>query len=110
EQAAGGQHLARELDLAAAERSPCPQPARPGAPESEELPDAVQLEAAGLHGVTREVTREVPVIRRHGTLGDGHPALSAVALEVDDPIEHQHGRERAAGGASCPGVRDDAPP
>src|SRR5262249_60886184 len=90
-----------------AERPAGPQAARPGAPESEELPDAVELEAAWLDGITREMTREVPVVGRHPALGDGDSAPSAVALELEDPVEHQHGRRRKPGGERRRRVREE---
>src|SRR5512137_217088 len=53
-------NLAVEKHFAAAQGPARPLPASPGAVKPEQLPDRVDREAPGLHGVTRHVALEVP--------------------------------------------------
>src|SRR5262249_57125381 len=62
--------LPGELDLAATERSAGTKRAAPRAIESEQLPDPVDAEAAGLHGIAAEVAGEIPIVRAHLALCD----------------------------------------
>ena len=72
-------------------------PGAPGPPhrrvEPDELPDRVHAEAAGLHGIGAEVALEEPGVDEHVELGHDPPLRPAVG-DLDDAIDHEHGRRR----------------
>ena len=86
-----GPDLPEELDLAAAQCAPGSRSAGPRAIEAEQLPDAVDAQAARLDRVAGEVALEEPIVETHIALGDRRAAV-AVARDLGDAIEHQHRR------------------
>src|SRR5450759_3579690 len=101
------QHLAAELDLAAAERASVPLTSHPAQMKTDQLPHCIQPQASRHHRVALEMADEKPEFRAQVELGD-YLALaegSALVADVDDAIEHQHGREgqlRIAGAEHLP--------
>src|SRR5690606_39235029 len=91
-----GQHLSRELEAAQAEGAARAGGSAPAEEESEQLPEVVEPEAAGHHGIFLEVTLEEPEVgadvelRLDEVLDD----CSASGLDVRDAIEHEYRRQR----------------
>src|SRR3989304_8238425 len=86
------QHLAAELDLAAAERASAPLAAHPAQMETDQLPHCIQPQAARHHRVALEMTGEKPEIRAQVELG-GDLALAegtALIADIDDAVEPPH--------------------
>src|SRR5262245_6000126 len=85
--------LPGELDLAAAERSAGTKRTAPRAIESEQLPDPVDAEAAGLHGIAAEVAGEIPIVGAHVALRD-QAATRPSGGDLDDAVDHEQRRQR----------------
>src|SRR5262249_60076649 len=66
-----------------------------GEVEADELPGTVDAEASGLDRIAAEVALEVPGVDADVELADD-PAAVAVALDLDDAIDHEHRRRRDA--------------
>src|ERR1035437_2347453 len=101
------QHLAAELDLAAAERASVPLTSHPAQIKTDQLPHCIQPQASRHHRVALEMTGEKPEFRAQVELGDDLALAegSALVADVDDAIEHQHGRQgqlRIAGAEHLP--------
>src|SRR5262249_14804454 len=89
-----GRHLAPEGDVADAQGAAAARRAGPAQPETDQLPHGVQAQAAGRHGVVREVAFEEPEIGIDIQFRNDLAALAGAAVHVDpdDAVEHQHGR------------------
>jgi hypothetical protein len=86
-------NLARELDLTATQRPAGPEASIPRAKEAQQLPDAVDPQTTGLYGVAAKVTLEEPVVDRHVAFRND-TAPGALGSNLENPIDHQHGRSR----------------
>ena len=73
--------------------------AQPAEIEADKLPHGVEAETARHHRVRFEVTAVEPDIGMHIQLGDDlATAMAAAAVgDLDDAVEHQHGRQRQPG-------------
>src|SRR5690606_34876837 len=99
----GRQHLAEELDLAAAQGAAAARGAQPGQVEADQLPHGVKAQAAGHHRIADEMALEEPEVRADVELGadEALAVLAAVLVDLDDAVEHQHrvgGQAGVAGG------------
>src|SRR5471030_1059305 len=89
------QHLAAELDFAAAERAPAPLASHPAQVKTDQLPHRIQPQASRHHRVALEMTGEKPEFRAQVQLGHDLALAvgSALVADVDDAVEHEHGRQ-----------------
>src|SRR5882762_7667014 len=87
---------AGELDLAHADRAPAARRLHPAEEEPQQLPHRVKAKAARHHRVALEMAGEEPEIGLHVELG--HDLALAIfpagVRDLDDPVEHQHRRQR----------------
>jgi hypothetical protein len=82
-----GSDLPRKFDFSASERAACAQSAIPRTVKSQQLPDAIDSEAARLDGVGAEVTLEEPIV--DGDVAFRHDAPSgAVTSNLENPVDH----------------------
>src|ERR1039457_2050042 len=89
------QHLAAELDFAAAERASATLAPHPAQIETDQLPHRVQPQASRHHRVALEMAGKKPEFGAQVELGDDLTLAvgSALFADVDDAVEHQHGRQ-----------------
>src|SRR5690606_14139257 len=89
-------HLAGEFQLAETQSAARAGGASPAEVKSEQLPQRVQTEATGHHRVAFEVTFKKPQSRVDIEFGlnDAFSVLAAFGIDLCNPVEHQHRRER----------------
>ncbi len=88
-----GPDLSEEFYLAASQGPAGPETAAPGDEEAQQLPDPVDTQASGLDRIAEEVTLKEPVVEGHIALRNDS-AAGSLALDLLDPVDHEHGRQR----------------
>jgi hypothetical protein len=86
-------NLAREFNFAATQGSTGSETTIPRTKETQQLPNTIDPQTARLNGVATKMALEEPVIERHVAFrNDATPG--ALGPDIEDPIDHQHGRGR----------------